>query len=468
MSAPAYFKDAADYHDWWFFSCTALGAVSPGETFKMLHEQLSEAGANTVIAVRFLDENDRGIDPQLWRRAFVFGHVSLQVALTLRALEAIGAVGIVRDLKSSPVQPSPFSLAQKIMRSGNDDPGEISRLIKGLREDLAVGISHVLGSVPDELQAAIPQHRPAEGVETREDVRRLLDAYVAAHQEDLARDVARYGDPRKHPDFDPQGAREDRARRIQRSNYLSYQRNTIDGLREQLDKLDALAEKEPPESPQLNKALRKVLAEYEGFADKPPEDLTHEVQAWLREVERFRDTHPEALEPKASQDERVNARLAAIGPYKVSYDRETPSIRWGKPAGLACDWTDFRLSFNVILEKRPDPSRVASALDALCDECGRLRAHWPELRPGLERHIIDLFRGVISNDLPAGERAAYEDDDGELSAEKILGAVESGAIMLTRHFEEPVHTEIYFGVSWDEEHGVEVQFDEDGEILRWF
>jgi hypothetical protein len=61
MSAPAYSKDAADNHDWWFFSCTALGAMSPGEPFKMLHEQLSEAGANAVIAVRFLDESDRAL-----------------------------------------------------------------------------------------------------------------------------------------------------------------------------------------------------------------------------------------------------------------------------------------------------------------------------------------------------------------------------------------------------------------------
>jgi hypothetical protein len=292
-----------------------------------------------VIAVRFLDENDRGIDPQLWRKAFVFGHVGSQVALTLRALAAIAAVGIVRALRSSPAQPSPISLAQEMVRSGNYDPREISEIIKGLRADLTVGISHVLGGVPDELQAAIPQPRPAEGVETREDVRCLLDAYVAAHQDDLARDVAKHGDPRKHPDFDPEGASEDRARRIKRSNYLSYQRNAIDGLREQLDKLSALAEKEPPESPRLNKAFRKVRAEYEGFADKPPEELTREVHAWLRDVERFRDTHLEALEPKASHDERVNARLAAIGPYAVSYDRETPSIEWGKPAGLACDWT---------------------------------------------------------------------------------------------------------------------------------
>ena len=40
--------------------------------------------------------------------------------------------------------------------------------------------------------------------------------------------------------------------------------------------------------------------------------------------------------------------------------------------------------------------------------------------------------------------------------------------MLTRYFEEPVHTEIDFGVSWDDEHGVEVQFDENGKILPAF
>ena len=44
MSASPYFEDAADYHDWWFFSGTGLGAATPGETLKRLHDQLSEAG----------------------------------------------------------------------------------------------------------------------------------------------------------------------------------------------------------------------------------------------------------------------------------------------------------------------------------------------------------------------------------------------------------------------------------------
>jgi predicted nuclease with TOPRIM domain len=251
-------------------------------------------------------------------------------------------------------------------------------------------------------------------------------------------------------------------------NYQGYQRNAIADLREKLDKLNDLAAKEPPESPRLNKAFRKVLDEYAGFADKTPEDLTPEVQAWLREVEQFRDTHAKALNPKASRDERVNARLAEIGPYEVSYDRETPSVVWEDPAGLACEWTDFRLRFELVLEKKPEPSRVAASLDALCDEFGRLRERWPELCPGLERHIVELFRRVISDNIDPDEREAYEDDDGELSDEKILEAVEGGVMVLTRHFEEPVHTEIYFSVSWDEEHGIEVQLDENGEILSWF
>ena len=57
--------------------------------------------------------------------------------------------------------------------------------------------------------------------------------------------------------------------------------------------------------------------------------------------------------------------MAPAGSQSRTDAREIPTIWWGKPAGLACYWTDFRLGFNVILEKRPDPSRGASALDAL-------------------------------------------------------------------------------------------------------
>jgi hypothetical protein len=250
---------------------------------------------------------------------------------------------------------------------------------------------------------------------------------------------------------------------------LKYQRGAIDGLREQLDKLNALAEKESPESPRLNKALRKVLAEYARFADEPAEGLTDEIQAWLRAVERFRDAHPDALAPKACQDERVSARLAAIGPYEVLYERETPTVYWDDPAGRACGWTNVRLSFNIVLEKRPGPSIVASALDALCDEWDRFQARWSELRPALERYVLECSRGLISHHryLSAEERSAYEDDEGELSDEKILSAVERGTIQLTRHFEQPVHIELHFRVPWDDEHGIEVQFDADGEILRY-
>jgi hypothetical protein len=464
MSIPTYFRDAADYRDWWSFSGTALGAQSPGETFKLLHEQLSEAGANTVIAARFLEENEQGIDPQLWRGAFVYGHVGLQVSLTLRALDAIGAVGTAHALRSLPGQPSLISRAEDIVRSGNVDVGKAAELIEELRERMAARRAHVLG---DAAHGAAPPPRPAEGVETRDDFLRLLDAYVAAHEQDLTRDVARYGDPRRAPDFDPEIARQDRARRIDRLNYQRYQRNVLDDLREHLDKLKALAANELPESPRLNKALRQVMEERDEFARRPPGDLIPEAEAWLREVDRFREAHPDVFAPKASRDARVNARLAEIGPYEVWFDSEAPTITWDAPSGLDRDWTRFRLTFHVVPKKRPETSRIDAALDALCDEFGRLRERWPRLLTELGSYVFDDFRDRVWDQLAADEREAYRDDGGPSEA-KVLRAVKRGTIVLTCGQRAKVQANVYFRVPWDEEHGLEVEFNADGEVVRHF
>ncbi|HWE40664.1 MAG TPA: hypothetical protein VG406_29230 [Isosphaeraceae bacterium] len=468
MGAGPIFKDAADYHDWWFFSGTALGGASAGETYKKLHEQLSEAGANTVIAARFLDENKRGIDLALWRRAFVFGHVGLQVSLTLRALEAIGAVGVAQALRTAPPQRSVFSRAQEIAQAADRDPDAVANLIKELRENIAVSAAHLLGGVPQGLHPSIPPPNPPEGAESVEEVRRLLDAYVAAHRDDLARDVARHGDPRKRPGFDPDRATDDRSNQVQRLNYLSYQRNAIDGLRENLGKLRGLAARERPESPRLNKALRKVLDDYDQFARHPPEDLTPEVEAWLRDFERFRADHPEVLAPRASQSDRVLARLAAIGDHEVEYDDDAPTVFWRQPAGLPCDWTRLGLLFRIVLDPRPDPARVDSALDALCDAYDRLVARWPTLLPELTRFVVDLSRDMIPDRLDGDDLSALQGDDGALDDAKVLATVTHGTIFLTRYHDAPASIEANFRVTWEDEHPLEVPFDEDGELCRWF
>ena len=61
----------------------------------------------------------------------------------------------------------------------------------------------------------------------------------------------------------------------------------------------------------------------------------------------------------------------------------------------------------------------------------------------------------------------HEDAEGRLSAEKVLEAVGEGSIVPTRRFDQSVHVEQYFKVPWNEEHGIEVQFDADGGILRY-
>ena len=450
MDAPVSFKSALDYQEWWFFSGTALGGQSPGETFKQLHAALSEAGANTVIAARFLDDNEGTIDLERWRRAAAYGHVGLHVSLTLRALEAIGAARLAQAIRSLPGRPSLLSRAEEIVQTGHSNPEETARLISEARESLGM-------SAP----------RPTVGVEAHDEVRRLLDAYVAAHQNELARDVAKYGDPRKHPEFDPGHAREQRAAKIRRLASLRHQRTVIDDLRDWLDKLKALVAKEPPESPRLNKVVRKVLDDYAGFAAYEPEERTPAIEAWLRDVEQLREAHPDAFAPKASRDERINARLVAIGPHEVSYEFNTLSIRWDKPAGLDCEWTDLQLGLDLSLEKKVDPSRVNAGLDAICDEWARLRERWPGLRAELKDYILELFRRLVADNLDDDVRAAYE-VEGVLSDEKILDAIERGAILLSRQANHPVGMSAIFRVAWDEDHPLEVQFRQPGEIVRWF
>ena len=163
----------------------------------------------------------------------------------------------------------------------------------------------------------------------------------------------------------------------------------------------------------------------------------------------------------------MNARLAAIGPYEVSYVGRTLAVGWDEPAGLDCEWTRFGLSFNVGLDKKPDPSRASAALDALCDERDRLAARWPEPSAELRQYLLDFFRGAVAKHLPAATLAAYC-EGGKITDKKILRAVKAGTISLTHSFDSPVQIESHFRVDWDDDEGVEVQFDADGKIVRGF
>jgi hypothetical protein len=452
--------NAADYFDWWLFSGTGLGTASPGETLKQLHQELSRAGASVVIVSKFLDQNPDVIDVARWRRTEVWGLESVQIQLTAQALEAVGATGTAAAVRGGG-RPRPAD-------QGPPQGQSIPEMMNNLRERIAARFPEMAEGMPEELRAQLPQPRQTDGAETREEIGRLLDEYVTAHREELAGDVARDGDPRQAPGFDRERALEDRARQSRRLFLFRTQRGEVAVLREKLDRLRQRIDADRPDSMPVQRERQRVMEEYRTYAKLDPEDVTAEIRAWLAEVDRLRGQHPDVFRPRATRNEGLEARLAAIGEYRATFRDDSRMVRWPGPAGLVCDWTRFALAFHVsLLGREKDPARIDAAYERLLARWEEFRERFPELEGELKEYVLDLFKQVQAPQLSEEERAAYEDEQGEISDEKVLANVK-GATVTLAHNDGGIEQTVHFDVPWDEEHGVEVQFDEDGEIMRWF
>ena len=455
----------ADYFDWWHYSGTGLGMDSPGETYERLRAELSPAGAVVVIVSRFLVQNPDAIDVARWRRDSVFGRVGTQVALTAEALEAIGASGAARAVREGkghrPILPDLADLA----RGGDLDQETARAAIDQLRESIRSRAAMMLGDV-----GGITPAKPTEGVESRDEIGRLLDAFAESHGEELAGDVARHGDPRRAPGFDPDRAMEERAERARTIAFLRYQERELAGLLSDFAAFTAAADEGPPDSERVQNYRRQVMNDYANYAKHPPEKLTPEVGAWLDDVRAFRDARRDVFHPDPTKDARVNARLAAIGPYNISFFMNSPSLTWHDLPALACDWSKLSLHFDAGLrgKREPEPTALAAAFDALADAWDEFRAGFPFLLTELRQYLIDEFRSIRADQLSDEERPEYLGHDREIADGKILEAVEDGSIALQYDRQAGVQTTIHVGVRWDEEHGVELTLDEYGQIQRWF
>lgn len=80
--------NAAEYYVWWKFSGAAVGATTPGETYRQIARKLSPAGVQAAVATEFLQQNPAAIDLARWR-AGLFEYEPLK--FTIEALDAIGA-----------------------------------------------------------------------------------------------------------------------------------------------------------------------------------------------------------------------------------------------------------------------------------------------------------------------------------------------------------------------------------------
>lgn len=443
--------NAAEYYDWWKFSGTAIGATTPGETYRQIARKLSPAGVHVVVATEFLQRNPAAIDLARWR-AGLFEYEP--VKFTIESLDAIGADKTAAALRNGEGARRPMPTVAEVRRGIAWDDASTTAAMGELRTRI-FAMSEAAGSLPAELRDQIPPAQQSQNAETRGEVSQLLDTYVAQHQDELAGDVAKLGDPRQAPDFDEQRFHEEQRRQHQRLLDLRQQRNQLPLLQERLATVRRMLVKEAANSRRLLKECQFLTREYRECAKR--RGLLPGMQAWLREVEQLRREHLDVFQPKATDDEEINQRLAAIGEYEIDHSGDAPGVIWSKPSGADCSWVRFELSFSMSMAGKTSRKRVIAAYTALLEAWQGIASRFQELEADLRKYLIEV----------SGQIDVHEVDQVQMTKEEaVLRQVESGTIGLTYHEGRPVEKTMYFHVEWDIEHGVEVPLNEGGQIIR--
>jgi hypothetical protein len=231
-----------------------------------------------------------------------------------------------------------------------------------------------------------------------------------------------------------------------------------------LSKLQQEIEQNAPDSLNVQRTRNRLMGEYERYAKYEATEQSADLKNWLEDVRRLREKHPGVFRPRVTRSSELEAKLKAVGDNSVEITDHTRSIHWPRPAGLqSARLPPFGLSFCV----DPDPDRIDRAIGQLLAWYELFRGRFAELEPQICQYVVDFFRNYRESDLMDHEREQYEDDDGDISDAKILASLEGGALELIYHAHEQVERSVHFDVPWDEEHGVEIRFDADGEIEDW-
>ncbi|MCO6453887.1 MAG: hypothetical protein J5I93_01115 [Pirellulaceae bacterium] len=323
--------DARNYADWCDVSGLYLANVSHYDRYRTYARQLSEAGLNTVIVWEFLRDNQGELNVDDWRGYAVYetgGSLGKRIEMTTRALRAIGAVRIAREVETSESK-SPFDAFLNLDVSDPDSIRQAMQdmnpmdMLKHLRESafrMMPELAAEAGAVP------VPQSDPeaaneAASREARVEVERLLDEYVASHQPELLGDLERHGDPRVRPGYTREG-------RL----------------------LELLKRNKPRGESELISEMRDVLPMATAF------------------VEEF----SQVFQRTPTDDKGLNQQFGAIGQYEVKVDDETTDVSWDAPAELTCPWKQFSLLVSF-------PTGELDAVSAALQAVAHLRQRLPEL-----------------------------------------------------------------------------------------
>lgn len=456
---------AADYAEWCDLAGLYLGNVSHADRYRTFQHKISPAGLSVRIVHDFLKQNDGGIDLTRWRSSDVYeigSDAAYRVEQTAVALEAIGAPRLAARVRTVP----DTSLFGQLTRAA-DKPGALLEQARQLdpakmMQELRGRIARAMPDLAAEVGLPIPPKTsvpPTPDFESWEQVEYLLTRYVEAHTDDLRRDMAKYGDVRTQPGFDPEARRVELEVLRRQHADQQYQQEQVVAMTRLMDEIERLRAKSPRKGAGKLAGMRRQIVDcYRRYRHRPATELIPAMRDWLRRADAFQSRHADVFRPRPTEDPILLERLAGFGEYDVDVEQGRVVISWPAPQGLKCDWTRFSLSLGFRKQKN-------NALGPLLDAANRLRKRFVPHEAALRDEILRHFNHYRPQ-LPDWWLKDYDRDaDGEPTEASILAKAGDGSI----HIEDGggcVEMRVCFRVEWDQEHGLELGLDDEPEEIE--
>jgi hypothetical protein len=456
---------AANYVEWTDITGLYLGNVSDADRYRVIQSKISRAGFVTRVVHDFLRDSDGGIDLQRWRNMDIpeiGDDAAFRIEETAKALEAIGAPRIAAKMRTVRDTSLGGQIRENLgsLKSMDDLRSLVNPmdLLSEMRGNLArhfPGMAAQAGlPIPEKKSVPLdPDIEPFEQVEL------LLTKYVQAHQPELQADLDKHGDVRQQPGFDPELREQELEAMRRQAAEHGRQRDDLQTMQEHQRTLArTLDDRSDPADGWLSHIRRQYLEAYRRWNRQPPDALLPELRAWLPEAEAFQQRYPSFFRPQPTTNPALLKRLAEFGAYETDTDQFFQTITWDAPNGFECDWTRFALTLAL-------PPTRPELLVATLEAAERLRRRFSKVQAKARKEVLESF-DCHRDQLADFELEDYEvDDDGAITEESILKNANGGNIRVqAAEWEDDVGLElsIFFGVEWDEEHGLEVHVQDRG------
>lgn len=443
-----------DYCEWSDFSGLYVANHSHEDRYRTYAAKLSPEGLATVIVTDFLEDNLDGIDVQKWRDFCVYElSGGDRLRMTSEALQAVGAKRLA-DAVAKVVCSSRLEMT-------DIDWGD-QKAIEALAKEMPVGdmlthlrttISIQFPDLADEMGIKREPPKPPSGeYESREELIRLLEQFVSAHQATLQADIDRYGDPRLLPGFTPEKRHAELDAEQEKYEQIQRQHDDIRKLENVVSRIKKFRGK--PGSTTACKLRNNYTKLIRRNAKISAEDRTPEMERALAESKAFQEAHPAIFKRDESFPADLPAKLDALGEYDEEGYQGRLSFSWDKPNGFANDWVpvSLRLSF---------PAKRAADLNQLLAIVEQIRSKLPVLLEDWKRQLLADFREVYEDQLAEWDEEFYDyDADGKVTDDSILTEVDRCMIsMATGKNTSEVNCSLSFAVGWDEDHGCQLDWD---------